>query len=322
MDGVDDMDGVDSPAAGRPYLRVVRWVVTALLAGAVVYLLWQNDALAAGLRRLTLGETAVLAVLVVATWLCQAEGLHVALTALGADIRRRETVSLTLSSIALNYLPAKAGTVLRAAALKYQYRVSYRDFVSQSVVRIGAMAIVSLALLLAWTAVAQGERAPRPGAPLAAAMLLGAAALLFGVPRLGSLLPVRGNAARLLAPRVLTATNLLLLVQFALVGVRLWFAMRAIGAPIDALDSLLIAPVMTVSTLLNITPGGIGLRELMTAFVGQQLGSSFDTLLVATLVDRAAMLLMTIALAVPALLREGSQLRAAARQSPSLPRRG
>lgn len=311
-----------APAAPRPYLRAARWLITGALSAALVYLLSQNDALAAGLRRLTVGETAVLAVLVVATWLCQAEGLHVALTALGVDIRRRETVSLTLSSIALNYLPAKTGTVLRAAALKYQYRVAYRDFVSQSLVRIGAMAVVSLALVLVWAAAAQGARAPRPGAPLAAALLLGAAVLLFGAPRLGRLLPLRGNAARLLAPRVLTATNLLLLAQFALVGVRLWFAMRAIGVPIDALDSLLIAPVMTASTLLNITPGGIGLRELMTAFVGQQLGVGFDTLLVATLVDRAAMLLMTLALAVPALLREGSQLRAASGQSPSLPRRG
>lgn len=106
----------------------------------------------------------------------------------------------------------------------------------------------------------------------------------------------------------LALTHLLVWAQLLLVGLRLWIAAAALGVDLSLTEALLIAPAMTLSTLLNITPGAIGIRELVAGFIASQIGIDFELVLLAAVVDRTAMILMTLIVCVPSVIRESQRL--------------
>lgn len=281
-------------------LRALRWPITIATVAAMLYLLWDAEDLGHRLQAVPLPDMAALSLMVVLTWLTQGLGLQVLLIAFGVAIKTREATSMTFATIALNYLPAKAGTVMRAAVLKTRHALAYRDFLWLSAIRFSSVMAASAAVLLAWLALSRSL----PGSAVSAGVLMGALVLTLGP----ALLPGRWIGRPTMPRNTLALTHLLVWAQLLLVGLRLWIAAAALGVDLSLTEALLIAPAMTLSTLLNITPGAIGIRELVAGFIASQIGIDFELVLLAAVVDRTAMILMTLIVCVPSVLRESQRL--------------
>lgn len=79
--------------------------------------------------------------------------------------------------------------------------------------------------------------------------------------------------------------------MFILYPLKVYLSFKAIGVHIHFADSFEISLILLGSSFFQILPGNIGVKEVATAYIAQQYGIQFETALLASLVDRAILLL-------------------------------
>lgn len=79
--------------------------------------------------------------------------------------------------------------------------------------------------------------------------------------------------------------------MFVLYPIKIYLSFKAIGVVIHPFDSFEISLILLASSFFQILPGNIGVKEVATAYIAQQYGIQFETALLASLVDRAILLL-------------------------------
>lgn len=72
---------------------------------------------------------------------------------------------------------------------------------------------------------------------------------------------------------------------------KVYLSFKAINVDVSVISSFEISLMLLCSSFFQILPGNMGVRELTTAYVAQQYGIQFETALLASLVDRAILLL-------------------------------
>jgi uncharacterized membrane protein YbhN (UPF0104 family) len=220
---------------------------------------------------------------------------------------------LTGAGFLLNHLPFNAGLVMRATVLKRDHALPYASYLSL----VAVNALVSLATAAALgvvTVLMTGPFVSATALPLLvlfAGMLVGATLALFA-PRswipawdgyLGRRLrvfvegtsKVRGNVGEL-AWLVCVSSS-----KIAVAGVRMWICFGALGENVSFLAAGLLASATIVLSLVNVTPGNLGLRELALAAIATALGTSYAVGMAAASVDRVVLLAYTVVAGVPGL---------------------
>lgn len=79
--------------------------------------------------------------------------------------------------------------------------------------------------------------------------------------------------------------------MFVLYPLKVYLSFKAIGVHIHLADSFEISLILLGSSFFQILPGNIGVKEVATAYIAQQYGINFETAFLASLVDRAILLL-------------------------------
>lgn len=79
--------------------------------------------------------------------------------------------------------------------------------------------------------------------------------------------------------------------MFILYPIKIYLSFKAVGISIHLFDSFEISLILLVSSFFQILPGNIGVKEVATAYIAQQYGIQFEMALLASLVDRAILLL-------------------------------
>jgi len=69
-------------------------------------------------------------------------------------------------------------------------------------------------------------------------------------------------------------------------SLRLWYAYRILGLPIPLIYCLLMSPLITLSSLISISPADMGVREAIIGFTSQFLGKGFSQGISAASLDR------------------------------------
>jgi uncharacterized membrane protein YbhN (UPF0104 family) len=220
---------------------------------------------------------------------------------------------LTGAGFLLNHLPFNAGLIMRATVLKRDHALPYTSYVS--LVAVNALVNVSMAAVLGLTTVSLSRpfhvASALPLLAAFAAMLAGAAVSLSirpaWVPAGDGFLyrklrvfaqgadSVRGNARQLAFLACLASTKIV----FA--GLRMWLCFGALGHDVSVLAAGLLASTTIVFSLINVTPGNLGLRELALAAIATQLGSSYAVGMAAASVDRVVLLAYTVLTGLPGL---------------------
>jgi uncharacterized membrane protein YbhN (UPF0104 family) len=79
--------------------------------------------------------------------------------------------------------------------------------------------------------------------------------------------------------------------MFILYPIKVYLSFKAIGVHIHLADSFEISLILLGSSFFQVLPGNIGVKEVATAYIAQQYGIQFETALLASLIDRAILLL-------------------------------
>lgn len=79
--------------------------------------------------------------------------------------------------------------------------------------------------------------------------------------------------------------------MFVLYPIKVYLSFKAIGVHIHLVDSFEISLILLGSSFFQVLPGNIGVKEVATAYIAQQYGIQFETALLASLIDRAILLL-------------------------------
>jgi uncharacterized membrane protein YbhN (UPF0104 family) len=220
---------------------------------------------------------------------------------------------LTGAGFLLNHLPLNVGLVMRAAVLKRDHALPYASYLS--LVMVNALVNLAVAALLGLASVAFTKPfEPAVGGPLVAVfvllLVLATGAMFLPLTRL----PVGdgwiGRRLRLLADGIslirgngfgVALLGTLAFTKVVGAAFRMWICFRLLGADVSPLTAGLLASATIVFSLVNLTPGNLGLREVAMAAVAALLGSSYAVGMAAASIDRVVLLAYTIATGVPGL---------------------
>jgi uncharacterized membrane protein YbhN (UPF0104 family) len=72
---------------------------------------------------------------------------------------------------------------------------------------------------------------------------------------------------------------------------RIYFSFKAVGSEIQFTDSFEMSLILLASSLFQLLPSNIGIKEALTIYISRQYGIDFDVALLASLIDRALLIL-------------------------------
>lgn len=295
--------------------RTIQMVLEALLVGYIVYYVWNHRGDLVHLWRVDLADAAGLLMLTLAGSLVRAWEQCYIVGALDARLTFRESFHLTMGCTLLNYLPLNAGTVIKARFLKANQALKYAHFVSM----MSALVLVTLMgggllglAVLPLSADFGGASARWTMAAVLAAAVLAPLGMLNVPPRwLGSgkrfiqvalrdMLEGWGQLRRRRGG--LCMLSGLSILKLLLMGGRFWICFRAFGADASFVASVLFAIIANLMMLVNITPGSLGVREVLIAAVAAWTGMAFDKGVFAAGLDRMFSLAFAVLSGVPSLI--------------------
>lgn len=220
------------------------------------------------------------------------------LKALNTDTLLWDLLRLNNAALLLNYAPMKFGTLFRADYLKRHYGLSYTRFATFFLYVILLMtttaATIGLAVLLAVYGLA--ERQSQILAGIFGITIAGSLLFLFvplPVPtgqgqfrtRLRNFLAGRSQIAK--DAKTNAATIGLLVIVYLLTAVRLGIIYHGMGQSIHPAGYLVLGALGFVVLFIGLTPGALGIRELVLGFGAAVLGVPLQIGILAAMIDRA-----------------------------------
>jgi uncharacterized protein (TIRG00374 family) len=279
----------------------------ATLAAMFGYLALQRDILEA-IRTIPVWMAIVIVVVSGGALVIQAVQFRTAVRIQQIDMPLLESTALTAANTMANYyLPVRGGMVVRAAYMKRVYRFPLARYGALTV-SITGLTILVAALIgvvgIVIAAVIDGEldrRALLVFGSIGGAVVLGMtiAMLLTGFAKGGGRLAeivtsFRAGIAMWVDDRGGLAVFLFWTVAlFAAQGFRLWLSFRAVGVSVSFSGMMIIQGMAAVAFVFALTPGNVGIKEGAVVFSASLLGIDPDIALLASLIDRAAALVVT-----------------------------
>lgn len=224
----------------------------------------------------------------------------------GVRFSRGESTGLSALHTLSNYLPGRAGILVRGAYLYRFHQVSAADYTAVTALWLVGSLLSAVLLGLAVSAVAVQEvhrsLTLMVFGASGAALIAGYAALEFIVSRgTGNTRATRWlhrvqRGLRLWRePGVWRAWFAVWSFGLLLVmALRYWLALTALGDTSGFAAALIIQCLVSLSVLVSVTPGNVGVREGVAAFGAMLTGVDPQIALLAALIDRAAALVISL----------------------------
>lgn len=297
-------------------MKRVRVVVSIVLLGVLSYFTWQLVDFDA-LTRLTLGEILSVAAVIAALIINQNYMMYLILGSQKIHLRTTEWLGLGVYTSLVNLVvPFRSGLALKAVYLKRVYGLNYAEF-------LGLQGVYNLLYLLNF--VGSGLALTllfSPGELRMLIPMLVAFVGLLGLLVLGrfpwkpSLKPLRllwdayeafheVRSDRRLVFRMLANVS----VTLALMTAALYLAMSLMDVEGTLLHSIFINIIVTIGGLIQLTPGNIGVAELLGGLSSEYLQLDFEKGVLAMVLLRAVSIVVHLLMA-PLFLGLVTHLRA------------
>lgn len=285
---------------------LLRGLLEAALVAWIAGYLWVRRGELGELLAIGPGTVAALVALVGATMLVRAVSFRLLVDRLGARIGIGEAVALTTATTLVNHVPMSAGLVLRGAVLHRHHDLSVPRYVAL----MGASGLLTVAAsggLGLGATLASASTLPSTTLAGLVALFAGVAVAPLVLLHLPPAWLAGGGAVRSRMRAVvegwrdvradrgtLAALAGLALLQLALVATRFTLCFGAGGVQAGWLAAAVFASVATLSVLASVTPGGLGLREVLVAALAAPFGLGFQQGMVAASLDRAVLLAFSV----------------------------
>lgn len=286
--------------------RRVAQAVGLLLLVVIGWYLAQNRDTLASLASVSFLDVCALAGLALLSGSANALQFRHATRAVGLRLGFAEWYGLTVVNTMLNYfVPLKGALVMRATYMKQRYGLSFASYASLSAV--SQVVTIGMAGLMAGLTILMSSRlGDQIGLLLLATLAVVASAGVYVAVVVLEIRPRqklgewfdrfaegfsywRQNG--LASVSFLVTAGLWLLLQ----GVRLWLAFVVLGTQVPLSTVLVIQALASMSMVVAITPGNLGVKESVTALLASLSGVDPTVALLASLLDRA----VGIAVAIP-----------------------
>lgn len=289
-------------------LRVLENVLTlVILLGSGWYLVKRRAELAAS-ADFSLGIAVLIGLAVLVAWFASYAQSYLMYRAEDLEVTFRENCFLGAATAFGNYLPMRAGAIVRARYMKAVHGFGYTRSGSIFGIRVVLMTTASGLLGLVGCVGVWLD-----GGRLSIELLLVFSGLLaicsvaffrrpVGVQSDKTLLArtytefVSGFAALRNHPRNSLLELGLMLVQYGMLAVRFWLSMGALNAGASLWLLLVMAALAGLSSFIALTPGNLGVREALMGYVTVATGHDFDTGVFAGALDRLVVLTMVLVL--------------------------
>ena len=307
--------------------RLIPFIASIVIVGIMVAYVATQDDLLAALGNVSPLQIALLILLAFAGLLAQTEQFRAALTVTDTEMGMVEATGLTaVNTMANYYIPARGGAVVRGVYMNTVHDMAASAYVVLTVATVaaglGVAAIAGLgaSIVLSFTDADVGWEVF--AAFVGVVVLLGAGLVvtlaggkIFArserisrfVGRLGTVVALWRSKPRAAALLVFW-TVVVLVAQSA----RLFVAFDSVGAQVDVLEMVLIGSLVSVSFVISLTPGNLGIKEGVTVVAAAIVGVETNVALVASLVDRGAALIVTFIvglIALPYLVKRATKTK-------------
>lgn len=296
----------------RNVLQIVSWSIGIAVIAALVWY-YGPATLADTLNGLGFMSLAGWIGVTVLARLLLAETAVSPLMVLGFPLRRPDAFWIGCVRTFSNQLLPLSGIAAFAHILRRRVKISWSELAAlaapQFVLALAALGIVGLAAVFANMALLQAA-ALAVGALYAAVFVIalsvstGAAWLIDILPeRLSSKLASTAAALRTLATHPGLVPRLIFYHAAAIVcrGGRIWILFAAAGVTVNWSEMLLMLAIAESTMLLNITPGGLGVREGAILGGAALIGVPIETAAGIAVADRLLLVGLTVLLTPPAI---------------------
>jgi len=280
---------------------MTKWFKNVLSLIILAFLLWylaKHWEQLKALLRLSPKQLSMMYCLYFLNVLSSARAVQCLLNALKTKTGFWDMVKLHHASLLLNYAPMKFGTVFRANYLKRHYGLPYTHFASFflyiTFLMTATAAIIGLTVLLPIYGLSRYEN--KILAVVLALTIIGSLLFLF-VP-----LPIPTGQGRLSATlrnflsgrtqvskerKMIFTVAAFYCINFLLVAARLWIIYSSMGKNIHAGGYLMLGALGFVVIFIGLTPGSLGIRELVLGFGAVVVGMPLEVGILAAMIDRA-----------------------------------
>lgn len=209
----------------------------------------------------------------------------------------KEWMGLCLSGELLNLLlPAKGGTALRMVYLKENKSLSMRSFLSMgfAVVLTGFSMLGIVGTIYCHFFLKKTHLIFTLIECIFIALSVSGIGLMFMTETISKLFKFKRKVSPkfyLSDWRLTFQCTMLYILMFVIYPFKVYLSFKAIGVDINLIDSFEISLVLLASSLFQVLPGNMGVKELTTAYIASQYGINFEMALLASLVDRAILFL-------------------------------
>ena len=280
---------------------MAKWIKNILGVVAVIFLLWYLSKHWEKLKVLIKLSPTELGMIYIISFLGTLNGAYVVqrlLNALRIKPNFWDMFMLQNASVLLNYAPAKVGTVFQANFLKCHYKLSYAHFATffmyLTLLTTAAASAIGLVALIGFYGVGGYETR------ILCAVFLGAlvCSIFFAfvplpIPRgshkLSEILRnfLTGRHYVVCERRTLFVCAVFLVANFVLASIRFGIIYNSMGQNIHPAGCLILGVVSQVVMFVSITPGALGIRELILGAAAIILGVPLEVGVLAAMIDRA-----------------------------------
>jgi uncharacterized membrane protein YbhN (UPF0104 family) len=307
------------------YRAVIIGVLQLVCVAFVALVIWRRRADISAAFDLDATALVSLLILMLVSHVQRAWELTYLLRRLGVPEQFVEGFKLSGVSFLLNHLPLNAGLVVRAMVLRKEHALPYSSFLSLTMLN----ALINVAVSAACSIILLAVLVPHYETSVWTTMLVlglvvsGSIGAIY-LPRSTLVDRTSGGfvARQVRAMSSATATMrgnggavavsaALALSKVAVLAIRLSICFDAVGSPVSPQLSCLLASTTLAMSVVNITPGNLGLRETMVGVVSAQLGTSLVFAMAAASIDRVVSLGYGVISGLPGLYslqRRGSLL--------------
>jgi uncharacterized membrane protein YbhN (UPF0104 family) len=193
-------------------------------------------------------------------------------------------------------LPAKGGTAIRMIYIKDKKKLPMREFLSMSfaIVLIGFTFLGIIGLVYCQFYLQKNHIVFSLLESIFIALTISGVILIFATEAISKLFKFeRKYSPKMYLKdfRLTGLTSLCWIGMFLLYPLKVYLSFLAIGVSLPLSDSLEISLVLLAASLFQVLPGNMGVKEIVTAYIGKQYGIEFETALLASLIDRAILLI-------------------------------
>lgn len=212
-------------------------------------------------------------------------------------LKFKEWYGLCMASELFNMLlPAKGGTGIRMLYIKDKKGLSMREFLSMSfaIVLTGFTFLGIAGTLYCLFFLQKQHPVFTILESIFVALSVSGIILIFATEALGKLFNFKRKytpKTYLMDFKLSTMATLCWIGMFILYPVKVYLSFKAIGVNLNFTDSFEISLILLAASLFQVMPGNIGVKEIITAYIGKQFGIDFEIALLASLIDRAILML-------------------------------